>query len=113
MEKFIRTRGGSIWQLGIDGNYHKSNCANFVKVGDDCIVAASDEIDKLIRIGDLVKFKHSDLKIREIVEKDTIVGPNFAKYWQFDAVYAPVIENGIIKAYSLEAMMIAGEWRAM
>ena len=113
MEKFVRTTGGSIWQLGQDGNYHKPGVDNFVKRDSDCVEAASDEMYKLIRVGDLVKFKHVDLKIREIVEKDTIGGPDFAKHWQFDAIYVPVIENGVVKLYELEAVEIAGTWCAM
>ena len=112
MEKFIRTSGGTIWELGPDGNYHKPSVSNFVRRDDPCVVAASDEMYQLIRVGDLVKFKHSDLKIREIVKKDTISGPNFAKHWQFDAIYIPVIDYGVAYKYTLEAIEIAGEWCA-
>ena len=114
MEKFVRTVGGSIWKLGPDGNYHKPNVANFVRRDDTSVVAASDEMYKLIQVGDLVRFKHADLQIREIVEKDTITGPEFASKWQFNAIYVPVTdENGVIKAYSLEAIEVSGLWCVM
>jgi len=50
MEKFIRTSGGTIWQLGSDGNYHKPGVNNFVRRDDPCVVAASDEMYKLSQI---------------------------------------------------------------
>jgi len=113
MEKFIRTSGGTIWQLGSDGNYHKPGVNNFVRRDDPCVVAASDEMYKLIRVGDLVKFKNSDLKIREVLTSDILKSTNLvSKTWQFDAIYVPVTDYGVTHKYTLEAIEIAGQWCA-
>lgn len=111
MEKFIRTTGGSIWQLGPDGNYHKPNVANYVSGDSDSVVAASDDVRELVRVGDLVKFEHEDIGVREVNKKDLIAGTDcISKYWCFDAIYTKLEKNGIVKSYVLQAVKIAGTW---
>ena len=111
MEQFIRTTGGSIWQLGRDENYHKPNVANHVSRTSSAVEAASDDICDLVRVGDLVHFESEDLGVREVVKKDVVAGNEcISKYWRIDAIYTKVMENGLVKCYDLQAAKIGGVW---
>ena len=111
MEKFIRTTGGSIWQLGQDENYHKPNVANHVSRTSSAVEAASDDIYDLVRVGDLVRFENEDLGVREVVKENIVTDNKYiSKYWRIDAIYTKVMENGLIKGYELQAAKIGGVW---
>ena len=112
-ELFVRTTGGSIWMLGVDGSYHKPNCATIVNRDSDCVVAASNTVYDLVQVGDIIKIGD---KFVSVEPKDIQVdNGHINSKILFDAVYTARKDttSALPNNFELQAAKIAGRWFAM
>ena len=106
-EKYVRTIGGAIWELGKDGNYHIPGCATLVKSDASYICDRADKVYELVHGGDLVVFQDDSGRI--ITEKDAEKGVDSIRE-ELYLVKKIYTKYDVLDDYKLVAYKSNGYW---